>query len=144
MRSLKMLTGAVLFLSAVAVVGKEPEGPKLKVVEVAKEIQPQLERVKQLVGADFPIIFLPENTKTLKEAYTLITDKKGAAWKRYVDPVLKDADPVFAVEFTVGQRDAKRTVFVFSPSANFKQMVYVYSSPDKKDWLWKGSFVTVK
>jgi hypothetical protein len=137
MQSLKILLVGVIFVSAIAA-AEEPEGPKLKVVEVTKEIKPRLDRVKALVGADFPTIFL-DDTKTLKEAYALVMDKK---WKRATDRVLKDADTVFAAELTVGEGDGKRTVYVFAPSAEFKQMVYVYSSEEKaKDRRWLGSFV---
>ncbi len=138
MQSLKILFVGLIVVSATAA-AREPEGPKLKVVEATKEIMPQLDRVKTLVGDDFPTIFLPADTKTLKEAYALITDKK---WKASTDRVLKDAKTVFAVELTVGEGDGKRTVFVFAPSTGFKQMVYVYSSgEDKKDRRWRGSFV---
>ena len=139
MQSLKILLVSLIFLPASAA-AKEPEGPKLKVVETTKEIKPQLDLIKALVGKDFPTIFLPEDPKTLKEAFALITDKKR---KARTDRVLKDADTVFAVELTVGEGDGKRTVFVFAPSAEFRRMVYVYSSEEKeKDRGWRGSFLT--
>jgi hypothetical protein len=139
MQSLKTLLVGLIFVSTVAA-ATEPEGPTLKVVEATKEIKPRLDLVKSRVPTIFPTIFLPEDTKTLKEAYALITDKER---KADTDRVLKDVETVFAVELTVGEGDGKRTVFIFAPSAEFKQMVYVYSSStqDKKDRRWRGGLL---
>ena len=60
--------------------------------------------------------------------------------RKAVGEVLGAADPVYAAAFVVEENGTKRTVYVFSPEAEFTRMVYVYS-PLEKDGRWLGSVV---
>jgi hypothetical protein len=134
MRKLAFALSAFVLLPALG--PAQTKAPELKKVEVNKEIRARLDVIEKLVGADFPVTDLPAETKTLDQAYMVLLAKKQKQEREALDLVFKDATTVYALEFTVGkQKDTRRTVFVFSRTADFKQMLYAYS-PLEKGGRW--------